>query len=224
MNKIFTHIKSEWYKYVLEIIVVVIGIMVAFSLNNWKESINLKTIERQLYSDLLQELRIDLSEIQGNRRYNHRYLSRFDYASEIILNDTQMQLVDTLAIIVTELTNFSYFKKNESAYEVLAASGKLDLFTNKNILGHLQQLGILYNYINRLEKNHEQLMFMSVPKISEYLSMNPLEVMQPEALYNYKFRNNIEFFIKIGNEKEGLYEQAENDLNNLIISLEEELD
>jgi hypothetical protein len=62
-----------------------------------------------------------------------------------------------------------------------------------------------------------------VPKISEYIRMNPMKVMQPEALYNYKFHNDVEFFIKIGSEKDGLYEQAEIDLNNLIHFLEEEL-
>jgi len=214
----------RYFKYAIgEILLVVIGILIALSLNNWRESVKLKTTERHLYSDILQELRIDLIDIQGNRRYNQKYLSRYINAREIILNDTQMQFVDTLAIISTELTNFSDFKNDASAYEMLSTSGKLDLITNKNILKGLQNMSALYNYINRLEKNQEQLMYMVIPKISEYIRINPMKVIQPEALYNYKFHNIIEFFIKIGNEKEGLYKQAENDLNNLIHFLEEEL-
>jgi hypothetical protein len=223
MNKINAHIKSDWYKYIIEIFVVVIGIMVAFSLNNWKESVMLKTMEMQLYSDLIQELHIDLDEIQGVLNYNNRYLSRFNNASEIILTDTQMQLADTIAIIALELANFSDFDKRESAYEVLASSGKLDMVTNKNVLRQLQQLGILYTYINRLEKNHEQLVMMTLPKITDYLSLKPFRVIQKEALYNYKFHNTLQIFIHILNEKEGLYKRAENGLNHLIISLEEEL-
>jgi len=223
MNKINAHIKSDWYKYIIEIFVVVIGIMVAFSLNNWKESVMLKTMEMQLYSDLIQELHIDLDEIQGVLNYNNRYLSRFNNASEIILTDTQMQLADTIAIIALELANFSDFDKRESAYEVLASSGKLDMVTNKNVLRQLQQLGILYTYINRLEKNHEQLVMMTLPKITDYLSLKPFRVIQKEALYNYKFHNTLQIFIHILNEKEGLYKRAEKGLNHLIISLEEEL-
>jgi hypothetical protein len=30
-----------------------------------------------------------------------------------------------------------------------------------------------------------------------------MKVMQPEALYNYMFHNDVEFFIKIGSEKMG---------------------
>ena len=37
MNKLITHLKTEWYKYGLETLVVILGILVAFALNNWNE-------------------------------------------------------------------------------------------------------------------------------------------------------------------------------------------
>jgi len=206
-----------------EIILVVIGILIAVSINNWKQSKDLKEVELNLYDDLIRELQTDLGEIQGNRNYNTKYLFRYNQASEIILNDSLRHMTDTLAIIATELTNFSDFKNEESAYNKLATSGKLELITNKDILMRLQNLGILYNYINRLEKNQEQFMYTVIPKISEYLRIKPFQIMMPEQLYNYKFHNDIEFMIKIGVEKDELYKQTENDLNDLINLLEMEL-
>ncbi|MCK4990240.1 MAG: hypothetical protein KAS29_07125 [Bacteroidales bacterium] len=206
-----------------EIILVVIGILIAVSINNWKQSINLKEVEQNLYADLIQELQTDLVEVRDNLDYNKQYLLRYNRASEIILNDPQRQLIDTLAIIATELTNFSDFNNEESAYNKLAASGKLEIITNKEILTRLQNLGTLYNYINRLEKNQQQFMFTIVPKITEYLRIKPFQVMMPERLYDYKFHNDIEVMIKIGVEKDGLYKQAENDLRSTIILLEENL-
>ena len=134
-----------------EIILVVIGILIAVSINNWKQSIDLKEVEQNLYGDLIQEFQNDLGEVQDKLDYNSHYLLRYNRASEIILNDPQRQLIDTLAIIATELTNFSDFKNEESAYNKLATSGKLEVITNKEILRRLQNLGLLYNYINRLE-------------------------------------------------------------------------
>ena len=206
-----------------EIILVVIGILIAVSINNWKQSIDLNKVEQNLYSDLIQELQTDLVGIQGNRIYNNKYLARYNRASEIILNDTQKQLIDTLAIIANELTNFSDFNNEESAYNKLATSGKLEIITNKEILIRLQNLGYLYNYINRLEKNHEQIMFTIIPKITKYLRLKPFQVMMPEELYDYKFHNDIEMMIKLGIEKDGLYEQAENQLSSLINLLKKEL-
>ena len=220
--------ENKFSKYLLyaigEIILVVIGILIAISINNWKESLELKTIERQVYNDVLQELRTDLAEIQGKHRDNQNHLSRFYYGSEIILNDTQMKLADTLGLIAMELTQFSDFNKNKTAYDALATSGKLELITNKNILRQLQQLGNHYTYINRLEKNNEQLVYMTIPKLFDYIRMNPFQVIIPEALYSYQFHNTIEGFIHMGKEKDGLYEQAEKNLDNLIVLLEKELE
>ena len=219
--------ENKFKKYLIyaigEIMLVVVGILIAVSINNWKQTIDLKEVEQNLYGDLILELQNDLGEVQGDLNYNSYYLLRYNRASEIILNDTQRQLTDTLAIIAFELTNFSDFKKEESAYNKLATSGKLELITNKEILTRLQNLGTLYNYINRLEKNQEQFMFTIVPKISEYLRIKPFQVMMAEQLYDYKFHNDIELMIKIGIEKDGLYKRAEIDLRGLIKLLEEEL-
>ena len=206
-----------------EIILVVIGILIAVSINNWKQSIDLKEVEQNLYGDLIQEFQNDLGEVQGKLDYNSRYLLRYNRASEIILNDPHRQLLDTLAIIASELANFSDFNKEESAYNKLATSGKLELITNKAILTRMQNLGVLYNYINRLENNHQQIMFTIVPKITKYLRIKPFQVMMPEQLYDYKFHNDIEVMIKIVVEKDGLYKNAESDLTGLINLLEEEL-
>ncbi len=129
---------GKYLKYALgEIVLVVIGILIVVSINNWKQSIGLKKVEQNLYNDLIQELQTDLGEVQGNSEYNRKYLARYNRASEIIQNDTKKQLIDTLAIITTELTNFSDFKNEESTFNKLASSGKLELITNKEILMRL---------------------------------------------------------------------------------------
>ena len=212
--------ENKFSKYLIyavgEIVLVVIGILIALSLNNWKESIDQKELEKNLYTDLIEELQIDLGEIQGNKAYNQRYLSRYKLGSEIIQNDIERKKVDTLAIIATELTKFSDFKSDGSAYQKLTISGKIDLISDNDILNALQNLGILYTYINRIEKNQTDFMYTVVPKITDFLRLNPLEVKKPSELYNYKFHNDIELIIGIGIEKHGLYQQAENDLTKLI--------
>ena len=206
-----------------EIILVVIGILIAVSINNWKQSIDLKEEEQNLYGDLIQEFQNDLEEVQGKLDYNSRYLLRYNRASEIILNDPHRQLIDTLATIATELINFSDFNREESAYNKLATSGKLELIKNKTILTRMQNLGVLYNYINRLENNHQQIIFTIVPKITKYFRIKPFQVMMPEQLYDYKFHNDIELMIKIVEEKEGLYERGEKEILDLINLLKKEI-
>ena len=203
-----------------EIVLVVIGILIALSINNWKASIDKEKLEKGLYADLIEELQIDLGEIHGNKDYNSWFLSRYRLGSEIIQNDTARLLVDTLAIIATELTKFSDFKNEGSAYQKLTVSGKIDLISDNEILNALQNLSILYTYINRIEENQADFMYSIVPKITEYVRIKPFKAARPEMLYDYRFQNDIELLIGIGVEKEGLYERAAQDLNALIKQLE----
>ena len=45
MKEIINHLKSEWWKYGLETIVVIVGILVAFSLDNWNENRKTERLE-----------------------------------------------------------------------------------------------------------------------------------------------------------------------------------
>lgn len=58
MKKILNHLRQEWYKYVLEILVVTIGILGAFVLNSWNENIKTEKLER----DVLVQIKADLED------------------------------------------------------------------------------------------------------------------------------------------------------------------
>lgn len=55
MKKILKHLGEDWYKYVLELIVITAGILGAYALNNWNEerkaAIEEQEILKQLYDD-----------------------------------------------------------------------------------------------------------------------------------------------------------------------------
>lgn len=218
-----TPLKKEWYRYLIEILVVVLGIMGAFTLESWQNSKRESKVRQELYRDFIQELKKDLDEIKGNAEFNLGYLMSYERASEIILNDPKMKLVDSVGIISMGLMEFSDFQKNGSAYEVLSTSGKLDLINNKDILYQLQDISILYNYINRLETNQETLLFEVVPQIFKIIRIKPFKVMLPKTLYGYEFHNIFQIYLKLGYEKDGLYKEAEEKLNKLISSMEAEL-
>jgi len=98
------------------------------------------------------------------------------------------------------------------------------LIDNKTILYQLQEISMLYIYINRLESNQETLMFEVVPQVFEYISIAPFDVKKPKSLYTYQFNNIFQVFIRLGEEKNGLYEDAVEQLNMLIVAMKNELD
>jgi hypothetical protein len=60
VEKLIKHIKENWTKYGLETLVVIIGILVAFTLNNWNESRKAKNVGQSHLLELKAELLYDL--------------------------------------------------------------------------------------------------------------------------------------------------------------------
>jgi hypothetical protein len=199
-----------------EIILVVLGILIAISLNNLKDASDLKKDELKLYSDLATELREDLKDIQENSDYNNHFLERYKLGSQIILSDTNKDQRGTLASIAGDLTKFSDFKNDRPIYDRLFSSGESELISDSEIIADLKSLAVMYNYLNRLERNQQDFMYSVLPKIADYIRINPPEIKNVEALYGYRFQNDIEIFIFIMEEKKDLYKDVEEQINDLL--------
>lgn len=223
MKIIVKHLKTEWYKYLLDIIVVILGIMIAFGLNNWNESKKQIELEQQYYKDILQELKEDLSQIRQNRSFNNYLIPRYQSAKDIISTDFKREKVDDLGRISLELMLKSDFKKEVSIYDALSNSANLDIISNKSILKQLQNLGSLYKTINALESGQQQVIAGITERVLESVRMDPFEVMDPGKLYNFRFQNIFQIYIHMSNEKETNYAQAQNHIEKLIKSIENAL-
>ena len=68
LRTIIDHLKSQWYKYVLEIIVVFVGILIAFNLDQWQDFRSNRKEEINILKEFKAALSADLSEMKGNIR------------------------------------------------------------------------------------------------------------------------------------------------------------
>jgi len=206
-----------------EIILVVLGILIAISLNNLKDASDLKKDELKLYSDLATELREDLKDIQENSDYNNHFLERYRLGSQIILTDTNKDQRAKLAGIAGDLTKFSDFKNDRPIYDRLFSSGESELISDSDIIADLKSLAVMYNYLNRLERNQQDYMYTVLPKLADYIRRNPPEIIDLDALYGYRFQNDIEILIFIMEEKKQVYENVDQQINDLLEVFENKL-
>ena len=65
MKKIIEHLKSDWYKYLLEIIVIMMGILGAFALNNWNEERKMREEGKQYVIEIYTDLKNDAGTLKG---------------------------------------------------------------------------------------------------------------------------------------------------------------
>lgn len=59
IKTIFNHLKSEWYKYVLEIIVIILGILIAYNLEQWGDTRKNKKREIEILKEFKAALNAD---------------------------------------------------------------------------------------------------------------------------------------------------------------------
>ena len=94
MKKILKHFKKNWYRYGLETLVVVVGVLIAFSLNNWNEWRKERKKEREILFDIIENLETNIKAIEDDIGYLHL----LDRSSEIVLFNiyNSLPFVDTL--------------------------------------------------------------------------------------------------------------------------------
>jgi hypothetical protein len=206
-----------------EIIIVVIGILLALYLNNWNQKRTNNKQEIQFYQSMKNQLNEDLNTLIGEMDYNQNYLDQFSYAKKLIrLNDKSK--TDTLGKIVLNMFRYSDFRRKSNVYQTLVNSGEIILINNYKITERLQSLEENYNYINRLEENHATIIISQIiPAIKQVIQFDPLKVEDPGTLFSYKFQNNFDMLIGLMIEKTQAYKQSIDEINSILKLIDQEL-
>jgi len=207
-----------------EILLVMIGISLAFQLSNWDNNRIKRNNEIKYYQNIKSQIIEDQGFIQRQFYYNDYHLSQFKYANEIIeLNDRTKK--DTLGIIVRNLTNYSDFDKEGNIYGSMVNSGELSLLSNFEIINKIRLLEEKYNYINRMENIHyDAVIKYAAPGMTSTIKMSTNEIMKPELVYSFEFQNLILTLIQIMEEKTHTYTGTIEQIEQTIDLIDKELD
>ena len=161
MIKFFRHIRKslleqnkmgKYFKYAIgEIILVVIGILIALQINNWNELKKEKAFEKEILEQIRANLikdKITLKEIKVN-------FEKAMYSSDKILKSKwTKQENDSIKYWLGKIIQFDRFQSLTNAYEVAKSKG-LDLITNKQLRF---QIGSYYDdEIKRVGKSIEDI-------------------------------------------------------------------
>jgi len=201
-----------------EIVLIVVGILLALQLDNWDKDIENREFEQQYYQSIYVQLLEDKGEIQGNLNYGNAYLLEYKKAIEIIANNDRSQSIE-LAEIALKLKFYSDFKRKSSIFQTLVYSGEIKHIKNNKLIQRLQNLESSYVYMNRLEDLHKDLiMAQLIPYTIKAIQIQPLKIIEPEMIYNYYFQNMIILTIGLMDETNELYQQTINDIDTILAS------
>jgi len=194
MPNIFRHLRksllgrSQLQKYILyasgEIILVVIGILLALQINTWQENKKLKEDENYILNEILDNLKQDEIQIEGilKRRVNaQNSINR-------ILADIPMNInKDTFEVDMGRIITLERFYPIKTAYEVAKAKGLQ--ISNKKLRSAIAQY---YEFeINRSNSSIKDI---------ENAFVNDLQILVADNFENIDYGKRITFSNVIDNE------------------------
>jgi hypothetical protein len=174
MIKFFRHIRqrmitdnktSKYLLYALgEIILVVIGILIALQINNWNEQ-RKQNVERQhLISSILEDFEYNRETLLNNRLPTiERALDKMELFFQLMQQDTELmsqgQLLPSAEVSVDSLRKLaipffqSYsFNANLTSLNEASSSGKLSLLKNKELFKEFTQFEMHHNGYQNLSR------------------------------------------------------------------------
>ncbi|WCO00448.1 DUF6090 family protein [Psychroserpens ponticola] len=153
---------GKYFKYAIgEIVLVVIGILIALQINNWNQNRISKELESQYCNRLLEDVREEKVILQGLLNYSTQVVSHAKNAISVYENspDSNPNPVDNL-IDMYQASQIMDPNSAESTYRELIASGQINLIQNDRLKTALIRYyevdwteSILFKLTNSYRKN-----------------------------------------------------------------------
>ena len=154
MIKFFRHIRqtlimenktSKYFKYAIgEIILVVIGILIALQINNWNEDRKTRQSEIKYLTNIKLDIERDLVALDTQIKLRKNKFATTESLISHIDGVKPISDLDVLSKNVFSTINEERFTPNNSTYTELTSSGNLSLIENDSIKRLLLELEELY--------------------------------------------------------------------------------
>ncbi|WP_297691063.1 DUF6090 family protein [uncultured Eudoraea sp.] len=217
---------SKYLLYAIgEIILVVIGILIALKINNSNEAFHLKEKELILLSEIQRNLKQDLDVLNGCIVGNKEITSSNEIVKLAL--ETKLPFNDSLKYHFGNTFGNFEFTENTGAWENLKSIG-LDLISNDSLRNSLAQLySSKYVYLENIEKNTDDVYQWEqlYPQILKHIDIDTLWVSgtpknYEDLSYDREFLEVVKMNIFLRNFTQDLY----NDIRKNVTLVLEQVD
>lgn len=220
---------SRYFMYAIgEIVLVVIGILIALQLNNWNAERKERTLEVKTLDELRTSFRNDLEDITFNLAFHERGR----HASEQLLKafDLGLPYHDSLDRHFGEFSNVSVLITSTGAYETLKSRG-MDIIRNDSLRRSVVRMyDVIYNEILENQRHFD---FVDLQENKQFMLANMTEwkLFQSAKPRDYErlrqdpeFRNRLEFTVQTRAMMIDKYRGARSECEGVIHALEQQIE
>ncbi len=206
-----------------EIILVVIGILIALQINNWNNQRLEKEEEKKSYRNIKRQVEDDRNGLTDAKAVNNYFSATYKHANKII-RAQDFTKSDSLALIAMGLSQYSDFNSSGTIYQTLVNSGNLKLLKNDEITSLIQKLETTYIFANNLESIHWEIIINELsPALKGVVNFDTFKAVQPEKLYEVEMQNIFVESIYLTSAKDSIYSKALREIDTIIALIDTEL-
>jgi len=228
MKKIISHFKRNWIQYGFEIIVITLGILIAFGLNNWGEIRKSNLLERKILLELLASGRNTLNHLDDGIEWSMYAEESIEYVISYL--DSDITPVDSIEFHFGRSIFWYRLNPDFNAYETAKNYG-LHLFQNDSIrilVSSIYEQTLPWDLIVE-NRNSEYYGNSVTPKLTKLFNHSAiLEPMKPNNLNELKkdteYRNILET-LRINRQRDVMwFKDSREQLKRLELMILAELD
>ncbi|WP_334114087.1 DUF6090 family protein [Paucihalobacter sp.] len=220
---------TRYFKYAIgEIVLVVIGILIALQINNWNEANKAAKEELKILKEMQFNLTNDLMDCDWNINKQQELAN----SNTIVLNhlENRTPFSDSLRFHYGNLMYSTTQRRNMAAYDHLKAKG-IDLIQNDSLRRHITAVySERYYFIEKQELEYDNQIHLNelLPQLNakliyDNISKTGYPIDLPSLQNDNVFKGTLRMQINARKYMKQRYEGLLTDLKNLIAHIDEEL-
>ena len=202
---------GKYLKYAVgEIILVVIGILIALQINNWNEAQNEHRIEKEYMENLMEDLRDDVDIYESFQNRNREIYTLVDSIIPGLKSDNRKDRVSELSYWTRMITiKWMIVHPVERTYEQMKSSGHLRLIRNKDVADGISnyynslnefdgynEAGMLWaaDYVESLGKIFDAEILLQILRERKMIDAKPTHMLTEDPIILNQLMNSLQYF------------------------------
>ncbi len=144
MKRLLTTLYQKWPEYLLEILVIILGILLALYVEEWNEDRKDDEKGREYLLLLEEDLKSDTTDLGESIRYYEQRMERLGSLVRILRNESPMPM-KTIDSLFWNLYITINFVASTETFQSMISSGDWELITNQSIKTSYYKLNKQYN-------------------------------------------------------------------------------
>ena len=213
--------KISWTNHFIELLIVIIGVSIAFWLNNMANKSKENQQEITYLTDIKNDLKKDSLKLAFAIRFNNEKSKKLEHAFQLIKEKAP---IDSVLIYVIEIGNYNFFSPDNFTLTSLLQSGDLTLIKSEEIKKEILRLVKIYETIDFMQKNFLQALDENYfPMMLTKVDMVEFKALDPEFFYNIEIKNYCAFTLNETSQHIGTYKNAQSQVARLTQLIDAEL-